>query len=131
MLVVDPFLSVYYRSHIEVQANGCWHWTGRINRDGYGVTNRHELAHRRVYFFLVSSIPKGYEIHHKETCQKKCVNPEHLTAVTRANHPDSPCSVNRNKTHCPSGHPYSGTNLYVGRNGKRHCRICDRIRHRR
>lgn len=31
---------------------------------------------------------------------------------------------NRDKTHCPKGHPYSGDNLYVRPNGKRECRQC-------
>lgn len=30
----------------------------------------------------------------------------------------------RAKTHCPSGHPYSGENLYVHRDGRRVCRAC-------
>jgi hypothetical protein len=30
------------------------------------------------------------------------------------------------KTHCPSGHPYSGNNLFVSSNGWRKCRQCNR-----
>lgn len=30
------------------------------------------------------------------------------------------------KTHCPKGHPYSGDNLYVSPDGRRHCRECGR-----
>lgn len=33
-------------------------------------------------------------------------------------------TTNRDKTHCPKGHPYSGDNLYVRPNGKRECRQC-------
>jgi len=29
----------------------------------------------------------------------------------------------RNLTHCPSGHPYSGDNLFISKEGRR-CRIC-------
>lgn len=32
------------------------------------------------------------------------------------------------KTHCPSGHPYSGENLYLDRKGARHCKACKRNR---
>ena len=32
---------------------------------------------------------------------------------------------NRNKTHCPQGHPYAGSNLIV-RSGARYCRVCQR-----
>lgn len=30
------------------------------------------------------------------------------------------------KTHCPSGHPYAGANLYVDTQGRRQCRTCRR-----
>lgn len=32
--------------------------------------------------------------------------------------------VNRDKTHCPKGHPYSGKNLLVNCHGWRECRQC-------
>lgn len=38
---------------------------------------------------------------------------------------------NRDKTHCNRGHPYSGPNLILDKMGWRHCRMCERIRHRR
>ena len=39
-------------------------------------------------------------------------------------------SLNRNgsKRSCPAGHPYSGDNLRVKRNGHRGCRACERDR---
>lgn len=36
-------------------------------------------------------------------------------------------SYNRNKTHCPQGHPYNEDNIRIGTKGKyktRHCRKC-------
>jgi hypothetical protein len=30
----------------------------------------------------------------------------------------------RSKTTCKRGHPLSGTNLYIRRNGTRNCRLC-------
>jgi len=35
------------------------------------------------------------------------------------------------RTHCPAGHEYAGDNLYIGPNGKRRCRACNRERSRR
>jgi hypothetical protein len=32
------------------------------------------------------------------------------------------------RTHCPAGHEYAGDNLYIGPNGKRQCRACNRAR---
>lgn len=34
----------------------------------------------------------------------------------------------KDKTECPSGHPYSGDNLHIRSNGERTCRACGRIR---
>jgi len=34
------------------------------------------------------------------------------------------------KTHCPSGHPYKGDNLYLDTHGKKVCRTCKQERHR-
>jgi len=34
------------------------------------------------------------------------------------------------KTHCPSGHAYTGENLFFNRRGNRLCRACSRIRSR-
>lgn len=31
---------------------------------------------------------------------------------------------NKDKTHCPKGHPYSGDNLYVTSEGGRKCKQC-------
>jgi hypothetical protein len=35
------------------------------------------------------------------------------------------------KTHCPAGHPYSGNNLRITKEGNRKCRQCDSERARR
>lgn len=37
---------------------------------------------------------------------------------------------NREKTHCPRGHPYEGGNLVIENNGSRKCRICKNNRQR-
>lgn len=45
-----------------------------------------------------------------------------------ANRDTTGCGWKRDNTHCPSGHPYSGTNVRVDKKGHRKCRTCDRIR---
>jgi hypothetical protein len=40
-------------------------------------------------------------------------------------------SPQRQRTHCPKGHPYDEANTYVNRQGNRECRACHRERHRR
>lgn len=37
-----------------------------------------------------------------------------------------PRSFQRNRIHCPKGHPYSGDNLYINPQGRRECRECSR-----
>lgn len=64
---------------IEIEDNGCWIWTGTIT-NGYG-TLAHDRAHTLMYRFAKGEIPHGYHIDH--LCEnKRCVNPDHLEAVT-------------------------------------------------
>ncbi len=73
---------------IKPQPNGCWLFTGKLNAGGYGVafnSDVEELAHRFVYRTLVGEIPDGIVLHH-ECHTPACVNPEHLTPMTRGDH---------------------------------------------
>jgi hypothetical protein len=41
-------------------------------------------------------------------------------------------AIHAAKTHCPKGHPYSGSNLYIEpKSGSRRCRRCDYEKHQR
>lgn len=64
---------------------GCWLWLGSFSgkyAKGYDPrTQKSEWAHRLYYEFWHGPIPEGLEVDHK--CENtKCVNPEHLEAVT-------------------------------------------------
>jgi hypothetical protein len=64
---------------------GCWEWALKLNAAGYGRISSHRLAHRWIYELAVGLIPVGYELDH--LCRNPpCVNPDHLEAVTRAEH---------------------------------------------
>ena len=73
-------------SKIDKSFVGCWNWTGQIDKDGYGEFNyrgKTFRAHRIFYEIYVSEIPEGLVIDH--LCKnRKCVNPDHLQAVTNA-----------------------------------------------
>lgn len=116
---------------------GCWLFTGAKNTYGYGTMNfrgRQDVAHRIAWILYRGEIPAGLWVLHK--CDvRACCNPEHLFLgdATANNHDMVQKGRHRGqkRTHCPQGHPYSGTNLILNkRKGKtpfRACRICKRI----
>ena len=119
---------------VVVDDGGCWRCT-LTHIDGYAqvrVDGRIQYAHRVVYEWLVDQIPSGLTLDH--LCRvRDCVRPDHLEPVTmRENLMRGSTFVARNaaKTHCPSGHPYTGVNLYLNPQGGRECRACRRARKR-
>lgn len=79
--------------HYVIDEAGCWVWAGYCDRNGYARTydrtapqgSRVQWAHRVSYRIHKGEIPPRYEVDH--VCQNtRCVNPEHLDAVTRAEH---------------------------------------------
>lgn len=111
------------------QVGDCWEWRGFIKENGYGQFSlgkrRPVLAHRFAYLTLVGEIPEGLQLDH--LCRNRaCVNPWHLDPVTPQENTRRGAIL---KTHCPSGHPYTGENLrYNG--SARVCRECDNARRR-
>lgn len=115
----------------------CWEWLGSKGR-GYGHLSkgrRQVQAHRWVYEQKFGFIAEGKECHH--ICANRgCVNPDHIIIVTRKEHIAQDrkmgyAAYRRNKTRCPRGHPYSGTNLCIDSRGKRLCRECKQRTNRR
>lgn len=64
--------------------DGCWNWTLKPNKSGYGVLwhkGRAWIAHRFVMEVLQGRIADGMSLDH--LCGNKvCVNPDHLEPVT-------------------------------------------------
>lgn len=123
--MLDRFLS-----KIQIDDNICWNYTNAKDKDGYGIfalTHRKSVkAHRLSYELFKGKIPEGLTIDH--LCRNRaCCNPEHLECVTMKENTmrgNGITSINIKKTHCPSGHPYSGNNLKIDTDGSRSCRVC-------
>lgn len=67
---------------------GCWVYTGAPNTKRPTVTvgpGHYANIYHVVYEVLVGPVPAGMNLHH--TCENpRCVNPEHLVLMTRADH---------------------------------------------
>lgn len=122
-------------AHVEKTAS-CWLWQG-ANGAGYGrfkMTGGRKgklvAAHRFAYEHCVGKIPEGLQLDH--LCRTPaCVNPQHLEPVTPKENGlrgISPSAINARKTHCKRGHPFSGGNLWIDKNGDRYCKTCWRVR---
>lgn len=132
-----PSVLVFTR-HFLIGGPGCWEWTARRTKDGYGQwsngyrtfgTNR---AHRISYEMFVGPIPEGLTIDH--VCRNRaCVRPDHLEAVTNRENllrGETLAAANIQKTHCLRGHPFDLFNTGARSDG-RSCLECKRLNARR
>jgi hypothetical protein len=83
MLDMDIFVRFWKKIQINDET-GCWEWTGCISKKGYSrfrFWDTPKGGHKFAYLAFVGEIPEGCEVDHK--CRnRRCVNPEHLEAVT-------------------------------------------------
>ncbi len=125
------------------QRGDCWEFTGTPNEDGYGHV-RHDgrmVGAHRVAFEVATGLvpPPKMDVCHR--CDNPhCCNPAHLFLGTHADNnadrhakgrtlmPTNGPDYQRIKTHCPYGHPYSGTNVRYRTTGARYCGECYRDR---
>lgn len=121
------------------KSDGCWLWTGAVNRRGYGTWSESGfkgLAHR-VSLMMVET-PADLSLFACHKCDNPpCVNPAHLYwGTVRDNNRDYVTRQGvHNKgtyhTHCRKGHAMSGDNLRIaGKAQRRFCRTCDNARSR-
>lgn len=119
------------------KSSACWEWQGSQNSYGYGVfwlNGKPVLAHRLALTLSGECLVDGLVVDH--TCRNRmCVNPAHLRQVTRYvnvhENSSALAHLNKVKTHCPKGHPYSGDNLAIRISGRRRCRACEANYHKR
>lgn len=129
------------RDQVLNRKHGTVKWPGRIlkpqkgSKGHYGVNLRRGGGSKTLYIHrLVAQAflenPEGYPlVRHLDDVKENNT----VTNLAWGTHADNALDAIRNgrnfnrqkhKTHCPSGHPYSGDNLYVDRKGARHCRAC-------
>lgn len=123
----------------KVARTGCWEWQGHVTRYGYAQFNpTHDKpvrAHRYSYEEFRGPIPDGLHLDH--LCRnRRCVNPEHLEAVTSRQNwlrGESVSVLNLVKLQCKHGHAFTRDNTaWVTIRGRRarSCRACSRRRKR-
>lgn len=111
----------------------CWIWTASTAANGWYGQFSHEPrkligAHRWAWQSEHGQIPDGMDLDH--LCRTSlCVRPSHLEPVPhRVNvlRGAGVAAYAARATHCRLGHPYSGNNLIVTKDGTRACRECRR-----
>ncbi|HGM5043037.1 TPA: HNH endonuclease signature motif containing protein [Stenotrophomonas maltophilia] len=125
-----------FDARIRKAPNGCWEWTGFIDRKGYGVLG---IGHRKVckvhryaYQRFVGPVPDGMQLDH--LCRNRCcANPEHLEPVTPQVNVVRGNQARGLAAACQRGHEFSKGNTYINPRGNRECRQCRRsaaLRHK-
>lgn len=115
------------------KTDGCWLWIGATDIDGYGRMSwngKTTRAHVISYQLHHGAIGDLFVCHHCDT--PACVHPNHLFLGTNRDNLRDRDTKGRHaesrKTHCPSDHEYTPDNTRMDKNGKRHCRACERNR---
>lgn len=115
----------FWSKTTQSEPDACILWTGSISVEGYGQFGRNRrlvIAHRYAYEIAFGRIPEGLQLHH--LCgERRCVNPDHLEALSCADHRRRHKGW---KTHCPHGHRYTPENTVATKTSRR-CLTCKRL----
>lgn len=131
----------FEEKYIPEPNSGCWLWVGAIIPQGYGRIWDGQTIKMATHVSLGLDgrpVPDGMFACHR--CDNGfCVNPEHLFIGTASDNvrdcqtkgrwkgpPPTPKGRGK-KAFCHKGHPLSGTNLAVNRNGTSRCKECAKL----
>lgn len=138
-----------FDSLIKKSTNGCWHWIGYVDKNGYPIATVNRLpvlAHRLAFerHHGVRLAPRGTPEHRQvdhachnrsRSCpggtsclHRRCVNPAHLELTTPAENTErssrTAAHKNRRKTHCGvCGNDLNGPDVYHYGGGRK-CKPC-------
>lgn len=124
----------------EVGDDGCWVWTGSLDRGGYGRVTApsgtpspiSNLVHRALYAGLVEQPDPALQLDH--LCRNRaCCNPGHLDLVLpRVNMRRGVGLIAQlaRAKFCIAGHRFDEANTYITKGGNRMCRKCNARRQR-
>lgn len=133
-----------WKARCVITVGGCWEFQGwRHPKKGSRQLPYAEGSYRgkvvrlhRKTLEIRLGRPLEAGMHACHTCDNPpCINPAHLfEASNRDNQRDMVAKRRHTKlkrTHCAAyGHPLSGENLWVRKDGRRVCRLCQTIRQR-
>lgn len=130
-----------FAEKVSATPDGCWVWTASIGTHGYGNFNITEHGEKKsieahIYATRLCLPYDQASLDRYHLCEnKRCVNPSHLTLVTKSQHMRLtprlvPGAYSKAKTHCLQGHEFNKANTYIDRRGSRHCRMCKLLRKR-
>jgi len=117
--------------------DGCWTWTGTLNRGGYATAHfggRYERkvtarAHRVAWLLEHGAWPPADMFVCHRCDVRHCVNPAHLFLGTNQDNMDDMNAkgrgwLGRRLTHCRRGHDLTAENRMRRSDGKEQCRVC-------
>lgn len=100
-------------------AGGCLIHAHNPGSDGYGRVSfggQRKKAHRVAWELKHGEISSGLELDHRPTCDKRCVNTDHLTLLTRSAH--QKLTMRRPEERPAHMHPYVEQCTLPGCSGK-------------
>lgn len=137
MIFESEKLEILFFNKIKVSNQGCWEWTGCVDKDGYGkmfYNKKHLRAHRFSYTLFTNEkiSPKDFICHKCDN--PRCVNIHHLfKGDAKLNMIDKVVKGRLRNQYssglCKNGHKMDETRIELS--GRYRCKICYTIQYKR